>query len=95
MDTKVIEKIQKLLALSESSNENEAHAAMLRAQALLAKHKLSLKEVKEAFNQITFARDTKIKTQFCGYSVIYRQGYKDGEAFSTADRLAEGEASIK
>ncbi|MCR3758455.1 DUF2786 domain-containing protein [Clostridium felsineum] len=47
MDTKIIEKIQKLLSLSESSNEHEAEVAMLKAQELLAKYKLSIKEVKE------------------------------------------------
>ncbi|WP_315075151.1 DUF2786 domain-containing protein [uncultured Clostridium sp.] len=47
MDIKIIEKIQKLLALSESSNENEAQLSLLKAQELLVKHKLSLKEVKE------------------------------------------------
>lgn len=47
MDVKIIEKIQKLLALSESSNENEAQLSLLKAQELLVKHKLSLKEVKE------------------------------------------------
>lgn len=47
MHTKIIEKIQKLLALSESSNIHEAELAMLKAQELLVKHKLSLKEVKE------------------------------------------------
>ncbi|MCT8978672.1 DUF2786 domain-containing protein [Clostridium sp. CX1] len=47
MDIKVVEKIKKLLALSESSNENEAKVSLLKAQELLAKHKLSLKEVKE------------------------------------------------
>lgn len=46
MNTKLIEKIQKLLSLSESSNENEAKIAMLKAQELLIKHKLSLQEVK-------------------------------------------------
>lgn len=46
MDTRIIEKIKKLLALGESSNENEAKVAMLKAQELLAKHKLSMKEVK-------------------------------------------------
>lgn len=45
MNTKLIEKIQKLLSLGESSNENEAKAAMLKAQELLVKHKLSMKEV--------------------------------------------------
>lgn len=47
MDIKIVEKVQKLLALSESSNENEAQCAMLKAQELLFKHKLSIKEVKE------------------------------------------------
>lgn len=47
MDTKLIEKIQKLLSLSESSNENEAREAMLKAQKLIVKHKLSLKEVQD------------------------------------------------
>lgn len=47
MDEKLIEKIKKLLALSKSSNENEAKIAMLKAQELLAKHKLSIKEIKD------------------------------------------------
>lgn len=38
-------KIQKLLALSKSSNENEAQNAMLKAQSLLIKYKLSIKDV--------------------------------------------------
>lgn len=42
----VILKIQKLLALSESSNENEAKNAMLKAQQLLVKNKLTMQEVK-------------------------------------------------
>ncbi len=47
MNVKLVEKIKKLLALSESSNENEAKVAMLKVQELLVKHKLSIKEVKE------------------------------------------------
>lgn len=47
MNIKLIEKIKKLLALSESSNENEAKLSMLKAQELLVKHKLSIKDVKE------------------------------------------------
>lgn len=47
MNTKIIEKIHKLLALSESSNSHEAELAMLKAQQLIMKHKLSLREVKE------------------------------------------------
>ena len=41
----IIEKIKKLLALSTSSNENEAQAAMTKAQELLAKYKLSMKDI--------------------------------------------------
>ena len=41
----IILKIQKLLALSKSSNENEAQNAMLKAQQLLIKYKLSIKDV--------------------------------------------------
>lgn len=48
MDSKVIEKIQKLLALSESDNEAEAKNAMLKAQKLLAKNNLTLEEVSSA-----------------------------------------------
>lgn len=47
MGTNIILKIKKLLALSESSNEHEAKLAMLKAQELLVKHKISLKEIEE------------------------------------------------
>lgn len=39
-DEKIIDKIEKLLALSNSDNENEAKSAMLKAQELMAKHKI-------------------------------------------------------
>lgn len=73
MNIKVVDKIQKLLALSESSNEHEAKASMLKAQELLARHKLSLKEVqeykisdiKERRSKITFTR-AKWKAQLAG-----------------------------
>lgn len=39
-DEKIIDKIEKLLALSESDNESEAKSAMLKAQELMAKHKI-------------------------------------------------------
>lgn len=44
----IILKIRKLLALSKSSNEHESHNAMMMAQKLLVKHKLTLKEVEES-----------------------------------------------
>lgn len=47
MDTTIIQKIKKLLALSKSSNEHESKLAMLKAQELLVKHKISLKEIEE------------------------------------------------
>lgn len=47
MDSKIVGKIQKLLALSESSNKHEAELSMLKAQELLARHKLSLREIKD------------------------------------------------
>ena len=34
-DNKIIDKIEKLIALSSSDNENEAKAAMLKAQELM------------------------------------------------------------
>ena len=42
------EKIAHLLALSESPNENEAKAALLKARELMAKHKLRPEECKKA-----------------------------------------------
>lgn len=39
-ENKIIDKIEKLLALSSSSNENEAKAAMVKAQELMAKHEI-------------------------------------------------------
>lgn len=48
MDSKVIEKVKKLLALSESDNEAEAKNAMLKAQKLMAKNGLTLEEVSES-----------------------------------------------
>lgn len=62
MNMKIVEKIQKLLALSESSNEHEAQVSMLKAQQLLIKHKLSLREVKEfkVFNSDIKEKKSKV-----------------------------------
>ncbi|EES50919.1 UNVERIFIED_ORG: hypothetical protein B2H98_08060 [Clostridium botulinum] len=43
----IILKIQKLLALSKSSNDNEAQTAMMMAQRLLIKYKLSIKDIEQ------------------------------------------------
>lgn len=45
MNREVISRIKKLLALGESSNEHEAKVAMLKAQELLVRHKLSMVEI--------------------------------------------------
>lgn len=43
---KIIEKIKKLLALTDSPYADEAEAAMLKAQELLLKHGLSIVNAK-------------------------------------------------
>jgi len=45
------EKIAKLLALGESPNENEAKAALLKARALMAEHKLRPEEIRQKEDQ--------------------------------------------
>lgn len=44
---KVLEKIKKLFRLASSSNENESESALLKANELLLKHNLSLKDSQE------------------------------------------------
>ncbi len=46
-ENKVIDKIEKLLALSSSSNENEARAAMLKARELMAKYEIKREQLKD------------------------------------------------
>lgn len=46
--SKIIDKVRKLLALSDSSNENEAFLAAKRARALMDKHELSKNEISNA-----------------------------------------------
>lgn len=64
LNIKVVEKIKKLLALSESSNENEAKLAMLKAQELLIKHKLSLQEVRDLKIHNSIIKERKSKITF-------------------------------
>ncbi len=49
---KLLDKIQKLLALAQSSNEHEAQSAMAKAHELLLKHNLSLLDVQTEWNYI-------------------------------------------
>lgn len=44
-DNKIIDKIEKLIALSGSDNENEAKAAMLKAQELMAKYEIEMSQL--------------------------------------------------
>ena len=46
-ENKIIDKIEKLLALSSSSNENEARSAMLKAQELMAKYEIKREQLKD------------------------------------------------
>ena len=64
----VIIKIQKLLALSKSSNQNEAQNAMLKAQKLLIKYKLSLQEVESYSKENIKIEDFKTEQKFRGKS---------------------------
>lgn len=58
------DKIRKLLALAESPNENEAKAALLKARELMAKHKISERDlavakesaVKDVDTGVTFSK---------------------------------------
>lgn len=77
VETNIILRIKKLLALSESSNENEAKLALLKAQELLIKHKLSLKEIEEHKNIDVIEGKTNI---------TFRQGKWKGRL---ADIIAE------
>ena len=45
-NNKIIDKIEKLISLSGSSNENEARAAMLKAQELMAKYEIDREQIK-------------------------------------------------
>ncbi len=51
MENKIIEKIQKLLRLGESPNQNEAEAAMSKAQELMAKHNIEMQSVTDHDNE--------------------------------------------
>jgi len=50
MTTEIQDRITKLLALAESPNEHEAKAALLKARALMAEHKLRPEQVIKADN---------------------------------------------
>ena len=49
---KILDKVQKLLALAQSANEHEAQNAMTKAHELLLKHNLSLLDIQTDWNYI-------------------------------------------
>lgn len=96
MNQEVVDKIKKLLALSGSSNENEANTAFLKAQELLAKHKLSMQDVNTEEEKATVERTfipvgstsnwkiilaMVIADNFCCHGLIERYG-KQGRMIS-------------
>lgn len=65
-NTNIVDKIQKLLALSESNYAGEAEAALAKARALMAKHKLTEKDVAGAETRakiVTVETDVKYTTR--------------------------------
>lgn len=54
---KVIDRIRKLLSLAQSANENEAEAAALKAQALLAEHNLREADLHESSDEFVIDGD--------------------------------------
>lgn len=88
---RILDKIKKCLALSKSSNEHEAEAALRQARKLMDKHKLDMQDV-AASGCSEEARDAKCKTrpsvwmialasacaQAFGCALITRGGWRPG-----------------
>jgi len=90
----VIERVKKLLALSNSDNANERDAALAKANALIAEHNIDLvlvqgnAEAKEAFTEETALEFTRqpVETKFIAWllqahfnvKILYGHGYKPG-----------------
>lgn len=64
----IIIRIQNLLALSKSSNENEAQNAIMMARKLLIKHKLSMKDVEQYKNESVKVDENRTGIKFRGSS---------------------------
>ena len=60
----IILRIRNLLELSKSSNINESQNAILKAQELLIKHNLSMREVKDCSDKSIIIRDTETNERF-------------------------------
>ena len=59
------EKIKNLLALAQSPNEHEARAALLKARELMARHKISERELSET--------DLNVETNMTGITFSKRR----------------------
>lgn len=70
----IILKIKKLLSRTESPNENEAKVSMLKAQELLAKYKLTMREIEDT------ELDTEVITKVT--DVTFRSGKWKGKLAS-------------
>lgn len=81
MKNKIINKIKKLLALSESSNEHEAKVALIKSQELLIKHKLSIKDIKEYKDIKINVIENKTNVSFTKAKWKGRLAYVIGENF--------------
>lgn len=95
---KIIEKVKKLLALSQSSNPNEASLALSKAQELIAKYNLTITEeenkviVEEVLKQTTKSVSNYRKqmltalAEHFGVLVLLREGSERRQAVIIAGR---------
>lgn len=74
MSEKLIDKVRKLLALSESDNENEAKLAMLKAQEIMVAHNIAHSDLKinesKDVNEEVFGEKTKKKWRYKLASIV-------------------------
>ena len=79
------EKIKKLLSLAQSDNENEAKAALLKAQELMIKNKISEKDLEDVKKQ-------KVKTLSTGLTYSSR---KNRYVLKLSEVIAENYCCVK
>ncbi len=70
IDTRIIEKIKRLLALAESDNENEAKLAMEKANELLLKYNLSSSQVESSSDVQSITMDGEFQFAPMEYKFI-------------------------
>lgn len=67
---KIIEKIQKLLRLSESSNQHEAERAATKAQELMLKHNIEMRQVENHDSEYVNKTTDKFKREPQGMKYV-------------------------